>query len=93
MAWDALPNTFCWSHVQGSGQELFVSQLEDGRLNLQEVFLTVADEPGQITPVTRGDFDEEPAVFHVSEVHAIKSGSLLKHEAASKVVCTASPIA
>jgi hypothetical protein len=78
----------CWSRVQGSGQELFVSQLEDGRLNFQEVFLTGTDEPGQITPVIRGDFDEEPALFHVSEVHAIKSGNLLKHEATSKVVCT-----
>jgi hypothetical protein len=73
--------------VQGSAQELFVSQLEDGRLDFQEVFLTGAEEPGRISPVTSGDFSKDPDMFHVSEIHAIKSGNLLKHEKTMKVAC------
>ena len=54
--------------------ELFVGELEDGRLNMGEVFMTGGDAPDRITPHFRGQIEHEPAYFQVVPVNTFISG-------------------
>lgn len=66
-----------------------MSQLDDGRLNFQELFLTGADEPDRISPTVRGDIDEQPAFYDVQEIRGIVSGDAWNYRERQDPVRTA----
>ena len=66
-----------------------MSQLDDGRLNLRELFLTGADEPDRISPTVRGEIDEQPALYDVQEIRGIASGDFMDWQERREPVCTA----
>lgn len=76
--------------MQGDGFELFVSELEDGRLNMSEVFVTGVSDAERLRPKTRGDIEAKPDFFQVLPVEMFVSGDAFNYEDESKQVrlCT-----
>jgi hypothetical protein len=69
-------------------RELYVSELEDGRLNMQEVYVTGGgdEEQEQLTPTICGKIEREPARFHIAPVYTWISGDVMNGEAEKRIV-------
>lgn len=73
--------------MQGNGEsELFVLELEDGRLDMSNVFITGGTDAERLTPKLCGNIDSTPDFFKVVPSELFMSGDVMQRQEARKEV-------